>query len=37
MASSSLRLESDLVERDKLVGTTQLRFAAKHIEHSAKI
>ena len=37
MASSSLRLESDLVERAKLVGTAQSRSAAKQIEHWAKI
>ena len=37
MASSSLRLESELVERAKLVGTAQSRSAAKQIEHWAKI
>lgn len=37
MATASLRLEGDLVERARLVGTTQSRSAAKQIEHWAKI
>ena len=37
MASSSLRLESELDERAKLVGTAQSRSTAKQIEHWAKI
>jgi len=36
MPSSSLRLESDLVERAKLVGSVYSRSAAKQIEPSLK-
>ena len=37
MSSASLRLDSDLVARAKVIGSAKSRSAAKQIEHWAKI
>jgi hypothetical protein len=37
MSSSSLRLDSELVARAKIIGSAKSRSAAKQIEHWAKI